>query len=298
VRFLRALGALYALARPMFLGGGVVGFALGALLAWRDGYRIDLAAYAWGQATVLAFHLMVHYANEYYDQATDAIVVRTPLSGGSGVLVRGEVPPRFALTAARTCAFVGSALVIHAAFTGAWVVAGLACLAGVLGWAYSAPPIRLVSRGLGECTTAIVVGALVPAVGYASVTGTLVPQVFVVAFPLVLAIIPMMLSVELPDCEADATCGKRTLVVRWGHAVATSVIQYGAIFTAGAMTLVVCGLLGYGMPTLGVLLINALAALGVIFAAPAVLPYAGVALNAVVMVSLPVVVVLAHGGAP
>ena len=46
-----------------------------------------------GQLLVTSIQLMTHYANEYYDYDVDAAVgpARTPFSGGSGVLVGGQV---------------------------------------------------------------------------------------------------------------------------------------------------------------------------------------------------------------
>jgi 1,4-dihydroxy-2-naphthoate octaprenyltransferase len=39
-------------------------------------------------------------------------------------------------------------------------------MGNLVGWFYSAPPLRLAYRGLGEFSTAATVGFLVPAMGY------------------------------------------------------------------------------------------------------------------------------------
>src|SRR5437763_1494928 len=90
----RALVAFVRLARPIFLGGGFIGFALGAAVARYDGYALSAGAYALGQAQVTAFQLMVHFANDYFDRAGDGLAQRTLFSGGSGVLTNGELAPR------------------------------------------------------------------------------------------------------------------------------------------------------------------------------------------------------------
>ena len=217
---MRRLRAFIQLARLPFLFGGFAGFALGALVARYDGHALDWRAYAWGQLLVTSFHLMVHFSNDYFDQATDKLTTRTAWSGGSGVLASGELAPRVALVAALTCAAIGTVATVRAALHGnTWlVVIGIAI--GALAWCYSAPPARLLARGLGELDTVAVVALLVPFAGYASFAHALGVHAFVAALPGACAMFAMMLSVEIPDAVADRATGKRNLVVRWGVAYA------------------------------------------------------------------------------
>src|ERR1700694_5661109 len=94
------LRAFVALTRPLFLYGGFAGVALGAAVVASAGRRLDLQTYLWVQGLVSAFHLMVHYANDYFDRECDERAQRTLWSGGSGVLVGGALHPRVALIAA------------------------------------------------------------------------------------------------------------------------------------------------------------------------------------------------------
>ncbi|MBD5654058.1 MAG: prenyltransferase, partial [Candidatus Eremiobacteraeota bacterium] len=209
------LAAFARLSRLKFLVGGFAGGALGTLVAAYDGRGIVWTAYAAAQATISAFHLMTHYANEYFDRDADGFGFRTPYSGGSGVLLDGTLPPIVALRAAQICAAAGVAgtavlgLVVREPASVA-----LALAIGVLAWCYSAPPARLLARGLGEGTTALVVAVLVPLCAYAAQRG--VPSVFaiVMTLPGACAMIAMMLAVEYPDIAADIAAGKRNLLVR------------------------------------------------------------------------------------
>ena len=76
---MRALLAFVRLSRPLFLYGGFAGVALGAAVARHLGHALDAATYLWAQGLVSAFHLMVHYANDYFDRAAD----RTPPSSAA-----------------------------------------------------------------------------------------------------------------------------------------------------------------------------------------------------------------------
>src|SRR5215203_3974251 len=101
--------AFLKLSRPHFLGGGLMLYALGALIARYQGYAIDFRVYWLGQLFVTALQLMVHYLNEYWDVETDRLNQnRTPFSGGSGLLADGTVGRETVFTAAVACLAVGS----------------------------------------------------------------------------------------------------------------------------------------------------------------------------------------------
>jgi 1,4-dihydroxy-2-naphthoate octaprenyltransferase len=208
--------AFVRLSRPLFLYGGFAGVALGAAVARSAGLRIDAATYLWAQALVTSFQLMVHYANDYFDRDCDEQAVRTVWSGGSGVLAAGALQPRVALRAAVVCAALGAGATARFALAGNTTVAWLGLAIFVLAWFYSAPPVRFAARGLGEVDTAVVVGVLVPFVGYAAFAGRVNAAMTGAVTSTALAMFAMMLCVELPDAGADRAAGKRNLVVRWG----------------------------------------------------------------------------------
>jgi 1,4-dihydroxy-2-naphthoate octaprenyltransferase len=235
----RGLRAFLQLARLPFLFGGFAGFALGAAVARFDGSVLDWRAYVWGQVMVTSFHAMVHFANDYFDQATDALTTRTAWSGGSGVLSRGELHPRVALIASLACMASGTVATLHAAWRGNVLLAVIGIGIAVLAWCYSAPPARLLARGLGELDTVAVVALLVPFAGYATFAHALGMHALVAALPGACAMFAMMLSVEIPDAFADAATGKRTLVVRWG--VANAGIAARTFSTGAVLVVLLCG---------------------------------------------------------
>ena len=214
------LRAFLKLGRPHFLIGGLLLFGLGSVLAANaEGVAINWQRYLWGQATITAAQWMTHYSNDYFDLDADrANSTPTRWSGGSRVLVSGLVAPRAALAAS---AVLGTAALI-AAFILATradsppLVLPLALLIIVLSWCYSSPPLRLLSRGLGEATTAFVVTLLTPLLGFYAQSGAIRPLLFLACFPLCCLQFAMLLTIELPDAAGDGAQGKRTLVVRRG----------------------------------------------------------------------------------
>jgi 1,4-dihydroxy-2-naphthoate octaprenyltransferase len=208
--------AFVRLARLKFLVGGISGGALGTAIAAYETRSIDWTAYALAQFAITAAHLMTQFANDYYDRESDALTTRTPFSGGSGVLMEGSLAPDVAIRAALACMALSTCGIVALFATGRSLAAiiGVAMIAGA--WAYSAPPTRLLARGLGELDTVFVVAILVPLCAYAAQSHALDWRALASTLPGAAAMFVMMLCVQLPDRAADAATGKRNLVVRLG----------------------------------------------------------------------------------
>jgi 1,4-dihydroxy-2-naphthoate octaprenyltransferase len=234
----RAIGAFIKLGRPKFLVGGFVFYGLGAALAVAAGAPFDAARFAWGQLVVTSAQLMTHYANDFFDLEADR-ANRTPTrwSGGSRVLPDGVLPPGVALGAALVLGLValGATLVLTFRAPDLPLLSPIAVAMTTLAWAYSAPPLRLAARGLGELTTAAVVTLCVPTLGYYVQAGDVHPRIFAASLLPCALQFAMLLAIELPDAAGDAVAGKRTLVVRLGAAAGARL--YAALTIAGFGTL-------------------------------------------------------------
>jgi 1,4-dihydroxy-2-naphthoate octaprenyltransferase len=216
---LKRLKAFILLGRPLFLVGGIVMHGLGAAIALYNGVSIHWAALLWGQIAISACQWMTHYANDYFDLAADR-ANRTPTnwSGGSRILAEARLAPRVAHITALIFAVVAVVAALVLAFvvqTGALTLP-LIAIALALAWFYSAPPIRLHSRGFGELTTALLVPTLVPLTGYYLQSGRLDLLPLLASFPLGCLQFCMLLAIEFPDETGDRAVHKGTLVVRLG----------------------------------------------------------------------------------
>ena len=242
-----SLIAFLKLGRPLFLGGGFVLYALGAVVAAWLGAVMDWERYVLGQAAVTAFQWMTHYANDYFDYEAD-VANKTPTawSGGSRVLAEGVLPRRVALYAALVLAAIGVVATILLGREEPRAIAIVVPMA-VLAWAYSGPPLRLCARGLGELTTAIVVTGLVPLLGFFMQAPALegVGYLGLAVAPLVLLQLAMLIAIELPDAEGDEAAGKRTLVVRYGAEWAAQI--YVLLTTLAFLAVPIGSLIGLPM---------------------------------------------------
>ena len=206
---MRSLRRWLALCRPHFLLGGVLLYALGALAAG----VADVTAYIIGQVAVTAGQLTAHLVNEYADVEADRLVVnRTLFSGGSGVLVSGEIERQSVLIAAlgSTAISLSAAIAIGISHP----IAGLIAAAALaVSWGYSMPPVRLLGTGWGELATSVVVVIAVPAIG-AEIQGSLTTGLWWAIAALLPIHLGMMLAFELPDLESDRAADKLVLAVR------------------------------------------------------------------------------------
>lgn len=230
------LGELIRLGRPHFLVGTIVFIGLGVALAQRVG-TLDAFDVALAFAVSLCTQWAVHYSNELHDLAADqANAGRTRLAGGSGVLVMGKALPSDAAGIARglwMAAVTASALLAVRAPVSLWASGPVMLLA----WAYSAPPLRLCARGLGELAAGLVVAAGVPALillpaGASSAT-------FLPLALLVLQLAAAVAVLSLPDAASDAATGKRTLAVRLGPRPTRVAIQTTWMASGLATTLAI-----------------------------------------------------------
>jgi 1,4-dihydroxy-2-naphthoate octaprenyltransferase len=216
-----------------FLAAGFLLYLIGALFAIRTGAPFGLFPFLVGYIVCGTAHLSVSYSNDYFDRHTDDPGKRTPFSGGSGVLVQHPGLARAALACAVLLTLLSLSCTVLLIGLGGFppgillfVAAGL-----FLGWAYSAPPLRLVERGYGELSTMMAFGFFLPLAGYLFMAKGLDLSVLPLVVPLLFLGLFFIVSVELPDTGTDRLAGKRTLAVRFGPQAALTLGMAAAAFT-------------------------------------------------------------------
>lgn len=214
----------YVLAtRPAFLTITLVGVLLGLATA-----PVFHAATALATLVLaLLAHAGVNVCNDYYDHlnGTDARNAERlfPFTGGSRFIQNGVLTPRQTLSFAVLLfgvVIAGGLWLIHGAGMGLFWI-GLAGLG--IGWAYSATPFRLNSRGLGELC--VLLGFLLIVVG-ADYTqrGAFAMTPWLAGLPYALLTTNILYINQFPDRRADLAAGKHHWVARlaperaaWGY---------------------------------------------------------------------------------
>lgn len=226
----------FAATRPAFLAVTFVGCLLGLATAAFSGIAIAPAAATATVFLALVAHAGANVINDYHDALSGCDGANTerqfPLTGGSRFIQNGVLSQR-------ATGIFGYSLLAAVVPAGLWLTAvsgpelmliGLAGL--VAGWSYSAPPLKLQSRGLGEF--AVTTGWLLVVIGSDFVQRhgfSFVPVAAGIGFALLVA--NVLYINQFPDVKADALAGKNTLVVRlgvtrarWGY-VLIAALAYG-----------------------------------------------------------------------
>ena len=209
--------------RPGFLVITAVACVLGISVAAACGH----GPHVWiGLATVVLavlMHAAANVLNDYHDALNGADEANTqglfPFTGGARLIQNGRVSVQDThdLAKALIVFLVPCGLWLSVQTGGGLIVLGLLGL--LLGWGYSAPPLALMKRGLGELVVAITWGLVVIGADYAQRRHFFViPVAVAVSFALLVGNI--LLINGFPDAAADAQVGKRTLVVRLGPRIA------------------------------------------------------------------------------
>ncbi len=210
---------LWRMTRPTFLLLTVAACLLGTATAAAGGHGLNgwLAA----AATLLAVlaHAAGNVLNDLHDARNGADAANTqgitPFTGGSRLIQTGAATEgqTAALAWALLLALVPAGLLLAAQTAAGVLLLGMVGL--LLAWAYSAPPLRLMARGLGELAVALAWFLVVLGSDYVQRH-----QFFVIpasaALSLALLVAALLLINGCPDAAADAPVGKRTLAVRLG----------------------------------------------------------------------------------
>jgi len=205
--------------RPAFLGVTLVATLIGISTAYHSGTPLAV----WPAIITVAFALVAHAGinvlNDYYDDLNGTDRYNTervfPYTGGSRFIQNGV------LTSRETAVF-GALLMLTVILGGVWLarISGLGLLViGVsgmfIGWAYSAPPLKLNSRGVGEMCVwggfaLLVIGAdFVQRRGFSA-------QPVIASVCYALLVTNILYINQFPDRQADELAGKRHWVVRLG----------------------------------------------------------------------------------
>lgn len=215
--FSNALYKYFAATRPAFLSAALAACVLGVACARYSGVSISFTLTIVTLLLALLLHAAVNVLNDYYDALNGTDEINTgrlfPFTGGSRFIQNGVLSPR------QTAVF-GYGLLAVAMLGGLWLVwqssSGLLLIGGMgvlVGWAYSAPPLKLNSRGWGEvCVWLGFVGVVVGADWVQRQGFSATP--WLVGGPYGLLTTNLLFINQFPDRAADAAVGKRHWVVR------------------------------------------------------------------------------------
>lgn len=202
--------------RLPFVIATILPVAIGAAVAFRAGH-FDLTLFALTLAGALLLHLGVNTANDYFDSrlgADDINTTPTPYSGGSRVIQYGLLPGTAVLSLSTSAYLAGSLIGLYLAFTRGLPVLLIGLVGLVVSWGYTAPPLKLAYRGLGELVVGLGFGPLLVLGAYYVQAQTVSIEAGLVSIPLGLLVMLILYVNEVPDRTWDDEAGKKTFVSR------------------------------------------------------------------------------------
>jgi 1,4-dihydroxy-2-naphthoate polyprenyltransferase len=240
---------------PMTLTSGLIAVLLAAIAP----VPVD-----WLNVTLAVIGIVIaHLANNLMNDLADTQVGNDTADYPRALyaphpILSGLVTKRQMLVGVLLCQVLDLAIMVTLIVRQDWWIAAFALGGLFLSWAYTAPPLRLKKRGLGELDVLITWGPLMVGGVYYAGTGTLSWQV--VAAATVYALLPttVLLGKHIDKLPYDAPAGTRTFPVLIGEQAAkTLTVAMAVAFYVGVVALVVVGALPWlsllalgGLPTL------------------------------------------------
>ncbi len=247
-------------ARVPTLTLGVAPVLVGTAAAAGSGMFQPLAALA-AFVGAVAIQIGTNYHNDAADFLHGADDARR--CGPQRVTASGLLPPGRVLAGAYAAFGIAAAAGLYLVWLRGWPLLILGLLSIGAGIAYTAAPLRLGYRGLGELFVFAFFGVVAVAGSDFVQTGLIRPQAVAASVPVGLLAVAVLVANNLRDIETDRAAGKRTLAVRLG-APATRMFYTACLAGALAAPPVMraAGLLGslYWLPWLSAPLVVILAA--------------------------------------
>jgi 1,4-dihydroxy-2-naphthoate octaprenyltransferase len=206
--------------RPQFFTVIVLPILLGAAAARADQGRVSLVLLALSVLAGVLCHAGINVLNDYFDHRSGADDLNeaplTPFAGGSRMIQDGLLSAaqtrRYGMGLLSTASLLGLALV-YASGPGLLAIGAVGVLSGYF---YSAPPLQLSHRGLGEVFVGLNFGVLAVCGAYFVQVQGLNAAVVLISLPPALLVAAILLINEFPDEASDRAAGKGSLVVRLG----------------------------------------------------------------------------------
>jgi len=219
---------LFLALRPKFLVASISPVLVGSALGYATAGTFSLGLFILAMLAIMALHAGANTANDYFDHTSRNDWLNqnpTPFSGGSRFIQEGILPPKAILLIALVSLTAGLAIgAVIVLLTGSIFILILGLIGSLGGFFYTAAPVRLGYRSMGELAIGLLFGILPVYGSYYLQTNTIDTAVLLPACIVAILIFLVILINEFPDLAADAAVDKRTLVVRLG--VPTSIWIY------------------------------------------------------------------------
>ena len=200
--------------RAPFLILSVFLVLIGVAVAKKDGSIFWLHA-ALLIIGVTLIHISVNLFNEVSDYRTkiDENTIRTPFSGGSGMMQAGKTSPKTVTTVGYVTMFLGACIGLYFCVVSSWFIVIFMIIGGMAARFYTSYLARWL---LGEFFSGLTLGTFVVLGSYMAITGTLNLEVVLISIPPGILTFLLLFLNEFPDADADKRGGRYHLIIHLG----------------------------------------------------------------------------------
>lgn len=202
-----------------FLVPGFLIYLSGILFSVLTGSNFEIKKFIMGYLPLFLAQLSVSYSNDYYDMESDRNSSPTIFSGGSKILVNN--PELKQISKWISASLITLSLIFAAVFTLIfkinYIFLVIVVLVNVIGWFYSAGPIRFSYRNMGELAIMFCLGIALPVSGYIVLSNRIRLDLLIFTIPFVIYSLIFAINVEMPDFEADKFANKKNLISTYGQ---------------------------------------------------------------------------------
>lgn len=256
--FKNAFDLWFRAARGYTTATTAIPYLFAVLLAVKD-YEIDWFLSFLGLVGVILAHLSVNLMDDYFDWQKGAVTEYKKLVD-AGMQARThkcfyleeklmtlDTLKKIIIAMDVTACLIGLIIAYEVGF----VVIIIAGLAGIMGYFYSAPPIRLSYRGLGEIAIAIIFGPLLMTGAYITAGGDVDTTLIFSSIIVGILIANIAHTHAIMDYKSDKQVGKTSLPTFLGSQ--DNAIKAQAIFYAISYTVLIIGVLAGIYPPLSLI---------------------------------------------
>ncbi len=221
---------------------------IGAIMAWYEGYPLRWHLLALTLVAMMFANIGTNFTNDYFDfkSGVDKLDKGRVYKKGAEVLYENPLAesgsvdgfslyffsPTTVLLSALISLGITAAIGLYFVLTVDWRILPIGLVGILLGFFYTAPPLRFGYRGWGDLVCFLCNGPLAVLGTYFLFTGTVSAPAVLVSVVVGLLVTAILYIGNVPDAEADRQVGKRTISVILGRAAVRVLapLYYGTIF--------------------------------------------------------------------
>lgn len=197
--------------RPFSYPASIVPAILGCVVAWVEGYKIDLIYAIAALIGAVAVQAGANLLADYFDFKCGQD--RTGTMGGSGVIVDGSLSARAVFLGAVVAFSIASIIAISMILRVGGDMIWLIVAGAILGAGYSFPPLGLKYRALGDISVFAGFGIGITLGSHMVQSGAISMMAFIASMPMGLLIAAILHANNIRDVEDDVKVSVRTLPI-------------------------------------------------------------------------------------